>query len=97
MMSTYSGIMVCDYQKYEYRFSKGKVLTFRHEEPFDHHYLYRGSVDNKMLCVIMVKKNSRLDWRMHLSTTGGKSEYSPFNSMHRGKSIFLSQVFFKER
>ena len=30
MMSTYSGIMVCNDQKEEYQFSRGQILTFNY-------------------------------------------------------------------
>ena len=46
MMSTYSGIMVRDYQKEGYKFSKLQVITFKYAEPFDNNYLCRGAVDN---------------------------------------------------
>ena len=46
MMSTYSVLMVCEDQNEEYQLSKGKVLTFKYAEPFTHHYVYRGALDN---------------------------------------------------
>ena len=46
IMSTYSGIMVCDDKKEEYLLSKGQVLTFYYAEPFSCNYLYRGDLDN---------------------------------------------------
>ena len=38
MMSTHSGLMVCDDQKEEYKMSKGKKITFQCAEPFARHY-----------------------------------------------------------
>ena len=46
MMSTYSGLMVCEGQKEEYRTSKVNVYTFQYAEPFARRYLYIGVVDN---------------------------------------------------
>ena len=49
--------MVCNEQKEECRFSKRKVLTFKYEEPFDHHYLYGGAMDtHNAMCHNVRKK-----------------------------------------
>ena len=45
-MSTYSGLVVRDYQKKDYQWSKGQVITFKYTKPFPDHYFYRGDVDN---------------------------------------------------
>ena len=50
----------------------------------------------KMSCVIITEQNIRLDHRMFRLTTGGRSESLHFYSMHRGRLIFVSQVFSKE-
>ena len=51
----------------------------------------------KMPCVMIVEQNIRLDYRMFVSPTGGKSWSLHFYSMCRGRLLFVSQVFSKER
>ena len=72
-MSTYYVIMVCGSQKEKYQMSKGNSLTLQHVEPFVHHYLYIGSVDNHTAMCHERVKNRRLGWRMRGLPTGGQS------------------------
>ena len=70
--------MVRDDQNEEYQLSKGQILTFKYAEPFAHHYLYRGAVDNHNYMCHGDEKNSRSDWIMHGSPTCGQSDSLPF-------------------
>ena len=45
---------------------------------------------------ITTERKISLDWRMCGLHTGGKSKYSHFYSTHRGKFLFMSQIFSKE-
>ena len=51
----------------------------------------------KMPCVMIAEQNIRLYYRMFRLPTCGRSESFNFYSMHRGRLLFLSQVFSRER
>ena len=45
--------------------------------------------------VMIAEQNIRLDYKMFVLPTGGKSESLHFYSMHRGRLLFMSQAFSK--
>ena len=96
MMSTYYGLVVCEFQKKEYRMQKVRFKHYSMHNPFIVTSCLEELWIIKISCAMIAEQNIRLDYRMFRLPTGGKSESLHFYSMRRCRLLIVVHIFSKE-